>query len=205
MSAYIFAIAFLAAMFVIPWLFKKFTKPPNEPEETGAVKDRLQRKRHSNSRYRRLGNENDFSEFDPNRNDESEWINQIEPKFRNASHLPPDWERRRILTYFKDKGKCGKCRRPCGHAACDPEQVWNFKPEAHLLYDADVHHRRCRFSGGDHSLENLVLYCLRCHSEEHPDNDGLWARRFQQALGGGNVKNCYRRKAPKKNDIDVPF
>lgn len=201
-------------MFVFPWLVEKFSKsdpgekkpqierelPPKPRRKSG------KRKLRRESILARRSKEKEYPEFDPARNEQIEWENEIEPQYRTFPKiLPPDWERRRALTFLENKGKCQRCGRQCGHLACDPDQIWNFKYDAHLLYGADVHHIKHRSKCGLHNLENLELCCLACHSKEHPDNNSLWARRTWLAMGGGNVENCYRRKAPPKHDFEVPF
>jgi 5-methylcytosine-specific restriction endonuclease McrA len=99
--------------------------------------------------------------------------NEIEPTYRKYNGYPPDWERRRALVFIKDQGECQKCRKSCGHLACEPNQIWNFKFDEHLLYDADVHHAKHKSSAGNHGLDNLLLYCLLCHSKEHPENSDI--------------------------------
>lgn len=214
MTSFHFVLILLVAMFVVPWLFEKFCKsepgkekPQFDRELTSKPRPKFRkRKVHRESKPTRRSKEKEYSEFDPARNEQTEWENEVELQYRNFPRvLPPDWERRRALTYLKDNGKCQLCGRQCGHLACDPEEIWNFKYDAHLLYDADVHHFKHRANGGRHNLENLGLYCLSCHSKEHPNNNSLWARKIWLAMGGGNVENCYRRKAPRKDDFEVPF
>lgn len=200
---------FFGAMFLIPWLVSKFGNEDNGSQEKEQNRQRSipPRRRHRKikSQNRSLRPEDQFPYWNPLHNDEAEWKTEIEPNYRKYAGYPPDWERRRALVFDKDKGKCQKCGKSCGHLACEQNQIWNFKFDEHLLYDADVHHAKHKSSGGDHGLDNLLLYCLLCHSKEHPENSNIRARRDVKGLGGGGSKQLFPRKAPKPPDKDVPF
>ncbi len=196
-------------MFLIPWLAGKFLNTNHSSSEKIQKYQRPipQKRRHRKikSGNRLVSPEQQFPNWNPIHNDEETWRSEIEQNYRKSAGYPPDWQRRRALVFVKDKGKCQKCGRSCGHLACSPNQIWNFKFTEHLLYDADVHHAKHISSGGDHDFGNLVLYCLLCHSKEHPENSNIRARRDVKGLGGGNAKDLFPRKAPKPPDEDVPF
>lgn len=194
---------------VVPWLLDKLSKPTIGQRRNPILDQPFVRaKRGVNRRHSTIPeneHKEEFPHYNPKQNDEVEWRNQIEPKFRKHPGLPPDWERRRALICIRAKKKCEKCGRTCGHLACEPDQIWGFRYDEHLLFDADVHHVKHRVSGGDHALDNLLLYCLRCHSLAHPENLQVRARRDLKGLGGGGSKSLFPRKAPKPTDKDVPF
>jgi len=163
---------------------------------------------------RRLASANEFPAYDPARNDESEWTQHVEPKFRKHPNYPPDWERRRALMFLRDGGRCqSKQHRggTCGRLLCEPVQIWNFTYTEKLLVEAHVDHIRSISSGGDHHLSNLQLLCARCHSLKHPDNFKLGAMALPKLVPRGRGrkeylrKHFYTRKAPKPPDKDVPF
>lgn len=208
MNVLVFFALFFGAMFLISWLVAKFGKTNNErlkiePKRRPTIQPKQGRRKGKRQSWQ-LRPEVEFPYWNPLHNDEAVWITELEPRYRKHSGYPPDWERRRALVYFKDNGKCQKCGRSCGHIACEQNQVWNFKYDEHLLYDADVHHTKHKSQGGDHGLENLLLYCLLCHSNEHPENSSIRARRDLKGLGGGS-KELFPRKAPKTPDESVPF
>jgi hypothetical protein len=209
MNVLVFFALFFGAMFLIPWLFKKFANTENGRQESEQAHQRpippRRRHRKIKSQNRSLRPEDEFPHWNPLYNDEIDWKTKAEPNYRKHVDYPPDWQRRRALAFIKDQGKCQKCGKACGHLACDPNQIWNFKFNEQLLYDADVHHAKHKSSGGDHSLDNLLLYCLLCHSREHPENSHIGARRALKGLGGGGSKQLFPRKAPKPPDEDMPF
>ena len=208
MNVLVFFALFFGAMFLIPWLVTKFGSTNEGPKETTpnrrpAIKPKRGRRK-TKPQYRSLPPEEQFPYWNPLHDDEDGWRTEIEPKYRKHPGNPPDWERRRILVFFRDKGKCQKCRRACGHNACEEHQVWNFKFDEHLLYNADVHHVKHRSVGGDHGLDNLHLYCLRCHYSEHPNNSAIRARMDVMGLGGGGSKEILPIKAPRTKE-QMPF
>lgn len=163
---------------------------------------------------RRLTPANEFPAYNPNRNDESEWTQRVEPKFRKHPNYPPDWERRRALVFLRDGGKCQNNEHrggKCGRLLCEPAQIWNFAYSEKLLVEAHVDHIKPISSGGDHHLPNLQLLCPRCHSLKHPDNFKLGAMALPKLVPRGRGrkeylrKHFYTRKAPKPPDNDVPF
>ena len=207
MTKAIIVLLIIAAMFLVPWWFERSARSKTRTEQAPADKGPASRKRRRRIGWKRRWKyeQETYPAYDPTKNDEFIWRTEIEPKYRKFSGRPPDWQRRRALVYVRDKGKCQKCGRQCGHLACEPNQIWCFNFDEQLLYDADVHHAMHQARGGDHDLKNLLLHCVRCHSIEHPKSSALSGRLAWQGLGGGNVKNSYRRKAPKPRDNDVPF
>ena len=210
MNPLVYVLIFFGAMFVVPWLLGRSTPPNDKRPETSLAKKNAPRKRRQKRiafRQQQKSEEETYPRYNPNYIEDNKaiWNEDIEQRHRKHSGLPPDWERRRALVFIKADGKCRKCGRRCGHLACEANQIWGFHFDEHLLYDADVHHDKPRASGGDHNLNNLLLYCLRCHSLEHPENSTLRARRDLKGLGGGGSKKLFPLKAPKTTDEDVPF
>jgi hypothetical protein len=209
MNVLVFFALFFGAMYLVPWLLGKFASTENSRQKNEQTRQHpippRRRPRKIKSQSRPLRPEDEFPYWNPLYNDEIDWRSEIEPSYRKHTGYPPDWERRRALVFIKDQGKCQKCGRACGHLACEPDQIWNFKFNEHLLYDADVHHSKHKSLGGNHGVENLLLYCLRCHSREHPNNSHLRGRSDLAGLGGGGSKLLFPRKAPKTPDKDVPF
>ncbi|MGH7991904.1 MAG: HNH endonuclease signature motif containing protein [Limisphaerales bacterium] len=203
-----------AAMFLIPWLFERSAttkiRGQEQPISNENPASRRRRFKRATSSWRSIQEKETFPRYNLSRNDEANWRTEIEPRYRKHTGYPPDWERRRTLAYIKAEGKCQcrNCGRPCGHLACEPNQIWGFTFDEHLLYDAHVHHAKHLASGGDHDLENLLLYCPRCHTREHPENSHLWASVVSRALSGGRRgrqrPELFRRKAPRPSDENAP-
>jgi 5-methylcytosine-specific restriction endonuclease McrA len=40
--------------------------------------------------------------------------------------------------------------------------------------ESHLHHVRMRSKGGDESMKNLEILCVRCHKKEHADRDTRW-------------------------------
>ena len=208
-------LSIVAAAFLISWLIGLIHKSARQiggELEQQARDDRAvsaRRRLLSGSRRRPLDLEEGFPRYNPSRNDEAIWRAEVETKFRQHPGYPPDWERRRVLVFLRDDGKCRNCGRPCGHLLCEPDQIWGFDYDEKLVVDAHIHHAKNLASGGDHSLANLSLLCPRCHVRKHPKNSGLLAGVVTQFMGGGRRGNryrkYYRRKAPKPPEEDVPF
>jgi len=80
------------------------------------------------------------------------YIVEVEPWYtqNGMPGLPKDWEWRKLWVFNQAGGKCKHCNRQV------PPGV-------------DPHHQVTRGEGGDHSLQNLILLCLRCHREQHPE------------------------------------
>lgn len=80
------------------------------------------------------------------------YITEVESyyTFDGMPGLPKDWEWRKLYIHDQAGGRCAHCRR-----AVPP--------------DVDPHHQVTRGEGGDHSLGNLILLCLQCHREQHPE------------------------------------
>ena len=80
------------------------------------------------------------------------YISEVEPGYRfdRLPRLPRDWEWWKLCVHSRARGRCALCRR-------------------RVPADVDPHNQRTRGEGGDHSLSNLVLFCLRCHREQHPE------------------------------------
>lgn len=201
-------------MILIPWLFERRAKSsrdegsPNEPRERPRVS------RPHVHRPRRQPYLDEFPEYNPNHNDEIEWRDTIESKFRILPDYPPDWERRRALVFLRDQGRCqGKDHRggSCGRLLCEPEQIWNFRYTVKLLVDAHVDHINSLSSGGSHALQNLQLLCARCHALKHPGNAKLDTMVLPRLIPRGRGRRKYiqkyffTRKAPTPKDNDVPF
>ena len=213
--ALIVLLIFLGLM-VFAWLVEKFDKPPaNEPREPKddstslPQKTRMRRKR---SIVRLQQQEDVFPDYDPNHNDELEWRNLVEVKFRKYAGYPPDWERRRALVFLRDGGKCqGEEHRggTCGRLLCEANQIWNFKYGVRLLVEAHVDHITPTSAGGDHSLENLQLLCPKCHALKHGDWELATMGGLRIPRGRGRSKYLrkyfFTRKAPKPPDERAPF
>jgi 5-methylcytosine-specific restriction endonuclease McrA len=208
----------LLGLMVFAWLVEKFAKPtasePSEQKDDSTSfpqKTRIRRKR---SIVRRQEQEDVFPDYDPSHNDESEWRSIVEKKFRKYPGRPPDWQRRRVLVFLRDGGRCqSKEHRggTCGRLLCEPNQIWNFPYDVRLLVDADVDHIKPLSAGGDNDLANLQLLCARCHNLKHPGNSKLSARVLPRLVPRGRgrkkflQKYFFTRKAPKPPDEDVPF
>jgi len=103
--------------------------------------------------------------------EKSKWINEVEPELRASKGYPIDWERRRALAFTNSEGHCSLCGSYLeAKLCCEPEKIWSYPQDCHLLSGAHVHHKRSINSGGDHSLGNLELLCTDCHSKKHPRN-----------------------------------
>jgi 5-methylcytosine-specific restriction endonuclease McrA len=201
-------------MFIIPWLFERFSKPPVNEQRTRVTEQNVPKAKRGVRKSRRWESYNEFPDFNPHHDDELEWRNEVEIKLRKHSGYPPDWERRRTLVFLRDGGRCqSKEHRggSCGRLLCEPNQIWNFKYGVKLLVDAHVDHIRSILAGGDHSLTNLQLLCARCHALKHPGHSKLDAMTIPRPVprGRGRGKylreNFFTRKAPKPPDEDIPF
>jgi len=205
------------AIFILPWLVEKFSKPVKSIEKSDDSIQPILLKDKKRTRKRIKKNEETkeaFPDYDPKHDDEMEWRTITEAQFRKFNSYPPDWERRRVLVFLRDNGKCQSQQHRggiCGRLLCDPSQIWNFKYDVKLLVDAHVDHIAPIYSGGDHSLENLQLLCPICHALKHPNNSKLDAMTLPKLIprGRGRKKylqtKFYTRKAPKPPDDDVPF
>lgn len=117
---------------------------------------------------------------------EFRYRNELEPKWRSAPGYPPDWEIRRALVFMREERKCGECSRYCEPSMVDVlsdlhNRLWSEDPalledqalRARHVSGGHVHHKLPISRGGDHSFENLMLLCERCHSRQHPSNPVL--------------------------------
>ena len=95
-----------------------------------------------------------------------EWLNNIEPQFRDVKGYPPDWEKRRCEVFIRSYGICYSCDTSVG-------MLLGGK----FLCGAHVHHIQPISQGGNHSISNLELLCEDCHVEKHPDNKGMRTER----------------------------
>jgi 5-methylcytosine-specific restriction endonuclease McrA len=80
------------------------------------------------------------------------YVAEVEPlyTFHGLPRLPKDWQWRKLYVHTKARGRCAECR-------------------SRVPKNVDPHHKITRGEGGDHSLDNLVLLCLKCHREQHPE------------------------------------
>jgi HNH endonuclease len=81
------------------------------------------------------------------------YVAEVEPLYVNDNlngGLPKDWLWRKAYVYYRDGERCQVCGR--------------FRP-----WVWDAHHVTHRGEGGNHAIENLILLCRKCHSDEHPD------------------------------------
>ena len=117
---------------------------------------------------------------------ESRYLNELEPKWRSAPGYPPDWEIRRALVFAREERKCEECSRYCERSLVDFRSqmfggLWSEDPalledqalRARHVSGGHVHHKLPISRGGDHSFDNLMLLCERCHSRQHPSNPVL--------------------------------
>jgi 5-methylcytosine-specific restriction endonuclease McrA len=110
----------------------------------------------------------------------NKWTKEIEPKNRKDVNYPEDWERRRAIVFQRANGKCEICGTECGRLLCDANDIWLEDLDKKLVTGGHVHHIVPVTAGGDHSINNLRLLCLRCHYEQHPGNKSLkesWLRK----------------------------
>ena len=113
----------------IAWLVEKFAKPTvSDPRKQQTNQKATQQK--SRTRRKRTivyqQEENEFPDYDPTHNDEVEWRSLVEQKFRKRLGYPPDWERRRVLVFLRDRGRCqSKEHRggTCGRLLCEPNHA----------------------------------------------------------------------------------
>ena len=212
MSTPLIILLVVFAMFIVPWLFERFAKPTTDEQNARETRQDVQQPKRRKRRVRRWELENEFPDYNPNHNDELEWRNSVEVKFRKYKGYPPDWERRRALVFLRDGGKCqDKEHRggTCGRLLCEANQIWNFKYSAKLLVEAHVDHIIQISAGGDHGLENLQLLCPRCHALKHGDWElaAMGGLRIPKGRGRSKYlqKYFFTRKAPKPPDGGVPF
>ncbi|NOS71050.1 MAG: HNH endonuclease [Verrucomicrobia bacterium] len=215
MSTPLIVLLVLLGMFIVPWLFDKVIKPAAGGEITPKSKEALPKPKNRIRRKRSLvhQHEDEFPDYDPSHNDELEWKDIVELKFRKHPGYPPDWERRRVMVFLRDGGKCQSQEHRggnCGRLLCEPDQIWHFTYNIKLLVDAHVDHIKPISVGGDHDLANLQLLCARCHSLRHPGNSKLDAMILPRIAPRGKerkkfLKTFYVRKAPKPPDSSVPF
>lgn len=99
----------------------------------------------------------------------NEWINVIEPKYRNVPDYPEDWVMRRKEVFLRDEGRCKACGMETGRLAKTSRSGMLFSTPQ--LRGAHVHHIQKLFSGGNHSLSNLQLLCESCHVLKHPNRE----------------------------------
>jgi HNH endonuclease len=114
-----------------------------------------------------------------NRKQNLAWqVERIREKMRNTAAIlyklydvwptyPPDWDRRRELVGDRDDYGCLKCG------------VGN---RLHL------HHRRAISEGGTNRIDNLILLCEFCHSEEHG------GRKFKDDKKPNDAETAVQRK-----------
>lgn len=84
----------------------------------------------------------------------STYRNEVEPLYRQDGlpGLPRDWRWRTLYIHTLAKGRCRMCRKPVPDSTAP-------------------HHKVFRRNGGDHSIQNLILLCNRCHRLQHPEYD----------------------------------
>ena len=74
-----------------------------------------------------------------------------------------DWERQKENVWFRDKGKCQLCGRPCYDGIADPDHIVK------------------RSKRGDDSLGNLRTAHRLCHEKRHPEKQVRFGSDRQEA------------------------
>jgi hypothetical protein len=79
--------------------------------------------------------------------EKNKYYRKLQPFFEQLWEMPPDWEWRRQQVYQREDGNCENCG-------------------IYLSNSFDVHHIIPQSEkAGDHSLDNLKLFCRKCHSK----------------------------------------
>lgn len=104
---------------------------------------------------------------------EEKYWSETEPKYRDHKKYPPDWQIRRAFVFFRESGRCEKCKKISGSINKSKLEFW-FNPYvrsafARFVRNSHVHHIKPISAGGNHGLINLQLLCEDCHDREHPE------------------------------------